>query len=234
MEQKQENAFLSLALNIIIPSFILMKLSDESGLGPVKSLLIALAFPIVYGLYDFFDRKKLNFISLLGLISISLTGIFTIIKLPAHWIAVKEAFIPGLIGIAIIGSMQTKFPLIEKLLFNESIINTKLVHTKLTELENELAFHALLNKSSYLLASSFFLSSALNFILAKVILTAEPGSVSFNEQLGKMTALSWPVIVLPSTVIMGIALWQLVKGLKKLTGLELEQILKAQPEKPKQ
>ena len=210
-----------------------MKLSDESGLGPVNGLLIALAFPIVYGLYDFFDRKKLNFISLLGLISISLTGIFTIIKLPAHWIAVKEAFIPGLIGVAIIGSMQTKFPLIEKLLFNESIINTKLVHTKLTELENELAFHTLLNKSSYLLASSFFLSSALNFILAKVILTAEPGSVSFNEQLGKMTALSWPVIVLPSTLIMGIALWRLVKGLKKLTGLELEQILKAQPEKSK-
>jgi intracellular septation protein A len=234
MEQKQENAFLSLALNIIIPSFILMKLSDESGLGPVKSLLIALAFPIVYGIYDFFDRKKVNFISLLGLISISLTGVFTIIKLPAHWIAVKEAFIPGLIGVAIVGSMKTKFPLIEKLLFNEAIINTKLVHSKLTELENESAFHMLLNKSSYLLACSFFLSSALNFILAKAVLTAEPGSVNFNEQLGKMTALSWPVIVIPSTLIMGVALWQLVKGLKKLTGLELEQILKAQPEKPKQ
>ena len=233
MEQKQENAFLSLALNIIIPSFILMKLSDENALGPVYGLIIALAFPFLYGIYDFFDRKKVNFISLLGLISISLTGIFTIIKLPAHWIAVKEATIPGLIGIAIVGSLKTKFPLVEKLLFNDAIININLVREKLTDLHNELAFEDLLARASYLLAASFFLSSALNFVLAKVLLTAEPGSIGFNEQLGKMTALSWPVIVLPSTLIMGIALWQLVKGLKKLTGLELEEILKTQPEKSK-
>ena len=48
----------------------------------------------------------------------------------------------------------------------------------------------------------FFLSSLLNYLLAVIILTAEPGTVAFNEQLGKMTALSFPVIALPATAVL--------------------------------
>lgn len=231
MTQKQENPFLSIALNIAIPSVILMKLSGEDQLGPVNGLIIALAFPLIYGIYDFYDRKKVNFISILGLVSILLTGIFTLIKLPPHWIAVKEASIPALIGSAIIISLRTEFPLVKKLLFNESIINVDLVHEKLNSNGSESQFERLLVQTSLLLSASFFLSSGLNYGLAKYLLTAEPGTQAFNEQLGQMTALSWPVIVLPSMLVMFIALFKLVSGIKKLTGLDLEQVLHAQPKK---
>lgn len=231
MSQKQENPFLNLGLNILIPSLILMKLSGEDHLGPVNGLLIALTFPIIYGLWDFYDRKKVNFLSILGLISILLTGVFTLIKLPPHWIAVKEASIPALIGTAILASLKTEFPLVKKLLFNENIMNVDLVHEKLKANESESKFERLLVQTSYLLSSSFFLSSALNYGLAKYLLVSEPGTQAFNEELGQMTALSWPVIVLPSMVIMFLALFKLLKGIKKLTGLELEQVLHAQPSK---
>jgi hypothetical protein len=46
-----------------------------------------------------------------------------------------------------------------------------------------------------------------------------------------MHALSWPVIVIPSMAIMMFALFRLMKGIKELTGLEMEQVLKTQ-EKP--
>lgn len=231
MAEKQENPFLSLVLNIVIPSFILMKLSSADTLGPLNGLLIALSFPLLYGVYDFYDRKKVNFISILGLISILLTGVFTIVKLPSHWIAVKEAAIPAVIGCSIIFSMKTKFPLVKKLLFNENIMNVELVTESLSARGNGLEFEVLLNKTSYLLASSFFVSSVLNFVLAKTILISEPGSEAFNAELGQMTALSWPVIVLPSMIIMFFALFQLIRGIKRLTGLELDQVLQNQAQK---
>ncbi len=232
MSQKQENPLLSIALNILIPSLILMKLSDPDKLGPVWGLVIALLFPIGYGLYDFIDRKKVNVVSILGLVSVFLTGVFTIIELPPKWIAIKEAAIPGLIGLTILLSTFSRYPLVKKFLLNEAIMNLDLVHTTLQQRSNEAAFEGLLKRSSILLSLSFFLSSFLNYALAEYLLVAEPGTTEFNQQLGQMTAYSWPVIVLPSTIVMGVALWQLVHGIKKLTGLELEQILKTQPAKP--
>ncbi|SMF69414.1 VC0807 family protein [Pseudobacteriovorax antillogorgiicola] len=231
MSEKQENPLLSLLLNIAIPSIILMKFTGEEHLGPVTGLVIALAFPFCYGIYDFYDRRKVNFISILGLISILLTGVFTLIKLPPHWIAVKEATVPALIGCAIIISLRTKYPLVKKLLFNENIINVNLVHERLANKNNETAFEKLLVQTSYLLASSFFLSAFLNFALAKYILVSEPGSQAFNEELGQMTALSWPVIVIPSMIVMFFALYKLLNGIKKLTGLSLEEVMHAQQKK---
>lgn len=231
MTQKQENPFLSLALNIAIPSIILMKFSTKDTLGPVNGLIIALAFPILYGIYDFFDRKKVNFISILGLVSILLTGIFTLVKLPPHWIAIKEASIPALIGCSILVSLRTEFPLVKKLLFNDSIMNVQLVQQRLEDQNTKGQFEALLVQTSYLLSSSFFLSAVLNFALAKYLLVSEPGSEAFNEELGQMTALSWPVIVLPSMVLMMVALFKLLKGIKALTGLDLEEVLHSQPKK---
>jgi predicted membrane protein len=42
---------LSLLLNIIAPTVIMMRFASEDKLGPVTALLVALAFPFVYGVY---------------------------------------------------------------------------------------------------------------------------------------------------------------------------------------
>ena len=105
-----------------------------------------------------------------------------------------------------------------------------LVNQKLEERDNLSLFEKLLVKSSYLLAASFFLSAVLNYGLAKYILKSEPGTVAFNEELGQMYSLSYPVIVLPSFVVMVYALWQLQAGIKELTGLKLDDILKGAKE----
>ena len=96
---------------------------------------------------------------------------------------------------------------------------------------NENAFDKLLISSTYVLAISFLLSAVLNFILARVILKSPSGSVEFTQELGKMTALSWPVIVIPSTIVMAYALWRLFAGIKRLTGLGMEDVFKTPPPK---
>jgi len=86
-------------------------------------------------------------------------------------------------------------------------------------------FRKLMFQTTLVLACSFVVSSILNFILAIWILKAPAGTPEFNEQLGRMTVLSYPVIVIPSLLVMMVAVWMLVRGLKKLTGMEMEHIL---------
>jgi hypothetical protein len=88
------------------------------------------------------------------------------------------------------------------------------------------AFDKLLVNASWILDGSFLLSSILNYLLAVIILTADPGTVAWNEQLGKMTALSFPVIALPATLVLLADMYYLFRGITKLTGMSVEDILK--------
>lgn len=232
-KKNQESPFASLLINIVIPSLVLMKLSKDAYLGPKLGLVVALAFPLFYGLRDFRARHKINFVSVLGLVSILLTGGIGLLQLDRHWIAVKEAAVPALIGVAIVGSLRTKYPLVKKLLYNDQVLHVERVNEALKEKNNEPAFERLLGTTSLLLAASFFVSAVLNYGLAQYILTSEPGTAAFNEELGRMTALSYPVIVLPSMLVLMLALFVLLRGIKKLTGLNMETIFRALSEEKK-
>ncbi len=223
-EKKKESPLLNLLINIVIPTVILMKLSNDEYLGPVKGLVVALAFPIGYGIYDFTRQHKVNLFSVLGFASIMLTGIMGLLELDPHWIAVKEAAVPLVLGSAVIISMWTPFPLVKKLLYNEQVLNIEKIEARLEERNNTQRFEKRLLKSSYFIALSFLLSAILNYGLAKYILVSAPGTAAFNEELGKMNALSFPVIAVPSTLIMFSVLWWLVKSIRQLTELEFEEI----------
>lgn len=215
----------NLALNIIVPTLILTKLSGEEDLGPQLAIIVALAFPIGYGLYDFAKTREANIFSILGVISIFLTGGISLLELDPKYIAIKEAAIPGLIGLITLGSYYSPYPLVEKLLFNEQIMDVTKIKRVAAEKKATSALNLRLRNTSYLVASSFFLSSALNYILAKWIVVSAPGTSAYTEELGKMTALSFPVIALPSMIVMMGSLFYLFKGIEKLTALSLEDIL---------
>lgn len=224
--EKQESLLLNLLCNIILPTLILTKLSNEDYLGIKLAIIIALAFPLIYGLHDFITRGKLNFFSGLGVVSVSLTGGISLLEMDAIYIAIKEASIPGVLGIATLLSLKTSQPLIHTLLLNDKVFDVSRINQALDSHNRQSEFDQLLINASWILAGSFFLSSLLNYLLAVIILTAEPGTVAFNEQLGKMTALSFPVIALPAMAVMMGNVFYLFRGIKKLTGLELENIVK--------
>lgn len=217
---------LSLALNIAIPAIILMKLSGESALGPAWGLVVALVFPLGYGLVDFARRREWNIVSILGFVSVLLTGGIGLMQLDPGWIAIKEAAVPAVIGVAVVVSLRTRFPIVRTLLYNDKIIRVQEVDEALARQGNRQAFDQTLVIASWMLASSFFVSATLNFVLAKWIVKSPPGTAAFNEELGRMTALSYPVIVVPSMVIMIATLWFLFHRIRRLTNLDLEHILK--------
>lgn len=224
--EKQESLLLNLLCNIILPTLILTKLSNDAYLGIKLAIIVALAFPLIYGLHDFITRGKLNFFSGLGILSVTLTGGISLLEMDAIYIAIKEASIPGVLGIATLLSLKTSQPLIHTLILNDKVFEVGRINQALKDNDCHPEFDRLLINASWILAGSFFLSSLLNYLLAVIILTAEPGTVSFNEQLGKMTALSFPVIALPAMAVMMGNIFYLFRGIKKLTGLDLESILK--------
>lgn len=224
LKKKQENPIINLAVNIVIPAILMMKGNKWFNLTPELSLIYALSLPLLYGLYDLIIKRKYNFLSILGFLSILITGGIGLLKLPKEWIAVKEAAVPFLIGIAVLASLKTRYPLIKTFIYNDNIIDTEKIDEHLKEKGNIGAFNQLLVHCTWLIAGSFLLSTILNFTLAKILIKSETGTQAFMEELGKMTALSHLVIALPCTVIMMYALWQLFKGIRKLTGLELEEI----------
>ena len=225
--ESQENPFLSLAFSILIPTVILTKFSGPDSLGPVTGLLVAIAFPLGWGLRDLIKTRRAGLIPALGLISVLLTGGFGLLKLDGFWFAVKEAAIPLLIGLAVVGSMWTKQPLVRTFLYNDKVLDTDRIDQALAERNRRPQFDRLLREASWLLGFSFLLSAVLNFGLAIWILKSPAGTTAFNEELGRMTALSFPVISIPCMVVMMFALWRLIKGLQNYTGLGMNEIMRA-------
>ena len=217
---KSSYSFLNLICNLIIPTIILTKFSSENTLGSFYGLLIALSFPIFYGLSEFYFNKKINFFSILGLVSVLLTGGIGVFQFSSDWLAIKEAFIPGIIGMAVIISTYTKYPLLK--MFFEETLNIEGLREKLTHSENEW-FSARFRFSSLILGGTFFISSFLNFFLATWIVVSEPGTEAFNQELGLMNLLSLPIIALPMMVILVGIMWYLLNDTLKKVGLTWEE-----------
>lgn len=223
-QEKKENLLLNLLLNIVIPTVILIKFSGDSGLGVKNAIIVALAFPIGYGLYDFTRVKRINFFSALGVVSIFLTGGISLLELDPKYIAIKEAAIPALFGIATVISLYTPYPLVKTFIYNDKIIQVDRVSSALEQHGEVNAFEIRLRNASLMVAGSFFLSSVLNYGLARYLLVSQPGTEAFNAELGRMTALSFPVIAVPSMLVMLMTLFYLYKSITKLTHLPLEEI----------
>ncbi|MCW8911511.1 MAG: MFS transporter [Gammaproteobacteria bacterium] len=216
---------IDMLFSIIVPSIVLMKFSGDDDLGSVNALLVALSFPLGWGLFELAKYRKFNFIALLGIVSVLLTGGIGLLQLDTQWLAVKEAAIPAVIGIAVLISTQTRYPLIKTLIYNPKIMRVDKIREKLDEHDNAELFEARLLKATYWLGSTFFFSAVMNYVLAKWIVTSPTGSVEFNEQLGQMTLLSYPMIAIPSMAMMLAIFYYLWRSIHSMTGLALEEIL---------
>ena len=223
--EKKENLLLNFLLNIIIPTLILTKLSGDEYLGAKLGVIVALSFPVCYGIYDFTRVGKVNFISALGVISVLLTGGISLLELDPLYIAIKEAAIPAFFAVAALVSLKTRYPLVKTLLYNDKVLQIDVVDAALEKHNNTEAFRRTLVNATYIIAGSFVVSSILNFVLARWIMVSPPGTEAFNEELGRMTFLSYFVIMVPSMIILMSAMFYLFRNIKQLTQLPLEKIL---------
>ena len=129
LKPPQENPLTNILVNVLVPIVALTMMSDDPAileklaaegveakeprpwhLGPVKSLIIALALPVCYGIWFFLRHRRLNFFSVVGLASVLLTGGLTLylwqedgsVRSNAPTLfGIKEGAIPLILGLAI-------------------------------------------------------------------------------------------------------------------------------------
>jgi hypothetical protein len=110
-------------------------------------------------------------------------------------------------------------------LYNPKILNTVRIERILHERGHDKAFERRLLNATYLLSGTFFFSAVMNYVMAKWIVVSQAGSAAFNEELGQLTLLSYPIIAIPSMVMMLAIFYFLWRSIHGFTGLKLEEML---------
>ncbi|KAF0098509.1 MAG: hypothetical protein FD187_2598 [bacterium] len=222
---QSRSPLLEIAVTLLIPSLILMQLSKPEYLGAAGALMVALAFPIGWGLHELAKSHRFSLFAGLGVVSLLLTGGIGLLELDTRWLAVKEAAVPGVLGLIVAGSALSRYPLVRVLLYTPMLLDTARIDAALAERGNQPAFEARLRAATWMLAGSFAFSAVMNYVLATWIVTSPTGTAAFNEELGRLTLLSYPMIAVPAMLIMLAVLYYLAGGVKRLTGLTLGDVL---------
>jgi len=232
MKSQPENPFVNLVVNILLPVMILNKGSHY--VGARAALLIALCFPLVYGLQDYVRRRHKNYVSLIGLVNIGLTGSLALLSLRGTWFAFKEASLPLLLGLLVLGSAWTTTPAARMMFCNPQILDLDLLDRRLRETAREKDFMGLLKRTTLWLSLSFFLSAILNFVLAvRIFVDIDPALDSaaqdqvLNEQIAHMTWMGFATIALPLMIFSGVLVFNFLKRTSRLAEVPLNDLLKS-------
>jgi hypothetical protein len=239
--QKPDNPLVNLLVNIAIPVMILNKgakwmaklFPTSEQIDPRLILVIALAFPLLYGIQDYIRRRHKNYVSLLGLANIGLTGGLALAELGGGWFALKEASLPLLIGIFVLFSAWSVNPAARLMFCNPQILNMDLIDRRLAEFGRTQQFLDLLKRTTLWLSGSFFISATLNLILALRIfknidtgLAPEAHRAVLNEQIAKMTSMGYVVIALPLMFFSAILIYIFLNKLSKMTETPIDSLMK--------
>ena len=238
-KKQQDNPLANIMWNVLIPIVALSFLGKDGEelwhIGPVFGMLVAVSLPVIYGVHHLIKTKKPNFFSILGVVSILLTGGIAIIAYQDNgtvdeqaplWFALKEAAIPFIFGVTILISHWTKTPLVRVFLYNPDFFNIPVIEKRVQEQQKSAEYNKLLFTGTVLLACSFFISMVMNYFLAMWFLKGNTDSQeAFNAGVAKLTGWGFAVIGLPMLVILMVTMWKFVSGLRSITGMENDEIL---------
>ncbi len=246
---KNENFFLSLGCNILIPVFLLKRgrgwiekyviPEPENSSSFLENLIIenidptvffiAILFPLLYFIFDLLTRKNINIISILGFVNVLLNGgigIFgSALGLSKNWFIIKEGMVPLIIGCVLFIMTKYKRESFHKFILNDAIFETEKIKSNI-ESNFTGQFDLALEKAGKYFIAGFFISSLIQFILASIIVVSNPGDPSFNEQVSTMTWVSYLAVLIPTIFVIGRGYMQLIKDLENLTLLKKEDFLK--------
>ena len=193
------------------------------------TFFIALLFPVAYFIYDFFKRKNVNVISILGFINVLLTGGIGIFGerfgLSKNWFIIKEGALPSFIGLGLIILRRLRKNLFNKILLNDIIFDNHKINSAI-KYEEQNKFERIVHSAGSHFIAGLFMSSIIQFILASLIVTSNPGESSFNEQVATMTWVSFLAVFVITMSVVGKGYLGLISGVEKITGLKRDDFLK--------
>ncbi len=221
------NPWVEILVTIVAPSVVLMQASGEQALGPTGALLVALAFPLLWGLRSWRRTRGFGTMASIGVVSTLLTGGMGLLQLDGSWFAVKEAGVSALFGVAVAISAFTRKPLIHALLLHPSLFDVPRLQAALAQRGTTADFADRMRQATLWLSGTFAVSAALNYVLARWLVHSPSGTEAFNEELGRFTLISWPVITLPSLAMSFALMWWIAREIRELGGLGFQDLMLA-------
>jgi len=236
------NPIANLLINILLPVLALSWLSKEGDrlwhLGPVLGMSLAVALPVGYGVWHYARTRKANLFSMLGAISVLLTGGLTLMLWQddgsvhpnaAMLFAIKEASIPLVLSVAVLVSHYTPNSLSRMLLFNPELLDMQRIHSHLNCDSSKQRFQQLVFKGTLYICGAFLLSAALNgavawYFLGDLVTDVTDAREHYNAAIGKITGWGFVIIAVPVTIVMIAALLKTLNALEQITGLKRDDL----------
>ena len=215
---------IQLVVGFIIPTVILMALSDESKLGPIAAMGLALAFPVALEVYSFFTGRKASLLSLFAIIGILLIGVISFFGLSEEWLGIRRAGIYAVGAILIAAILLFKRDWIDKGLDKLIDMPTVRKAAQKNGTEAEIAKH--ITRVGYLLVTFLMLIAVWSYLLTLIVMTAPTGSSEFNAEYAQLRLLGIPYVSLPLLIGVTTLLVYLVTGFEKYTGITTDELLK--------
>ena len=215
---------LNALINIFIPIAILLTLSSENRLGPIPAVLLAVGIPAIWGIYGLARTRKVNFQSLLGVISVLMTGVIAVFELDTGLFPIKEAVIPIGFAIVLLASNRTSYPLVK--LLCDMVQRKEHVEREVRDLDRQQVYRLHIERSGMFWAGIMTLSGIMKFALSSVIINAPAGSEKFNTELALYQLVQIPTTMLITMVLILSLIWYIGKGTGRIIDLPPSEVLR--------
>jgi len=221
---KEQSALLQIIVNFALPIFILNRFSAESSLGPTKSFLLALSFPVILEIYSIIKRRKVSTISLLAIGGILATGLISLLGLSEDWLAIRRSVPYFIAGLVILASTLLKRPLINLLL--QKIFNMDTITEHARKKKTLVVMKAKLKIVSYFLVGLFFTIAVASYFLTRIVIDGPANTADFNQDFARLRILSLLIVTLPMFVGIAGIVFYIMQLMEKATGLDNERLMK--------
>ncbi len=215
--------YTQLVFGFVIPTIVLLYLSDESKLGPLWGMVVALVFPLALELYSLATGRKISYLSIAAIVGILLIGAISVLGLSEEWLAVRRSAIYIAGAVVIAGLLRFRYDLIEKGL--ATMLDMDAIRNAIKK-DADAKFRRLVTWTVSGYALLLLILGVWTYALTIVFISAPTNSSEFNAQYAELRLLSLPLVSLP--LLMGATglLMSLLMKLERRTGLSLEQLMK--------
>lgn len=238
-------SLLNVLLSVLAPVLVLDHCSTSGPgileLGTTWAMVVALSLPLGCGVWMFLERRKVDPITLFGLMGTILTGVVTIYANTGDgaairpdtpwWYAGKEALIALLLGGAMLVTARRSDSMLRLFLYSDSLFDVRRIEKIISEKQMEKAYDSLLWKASAFTACTLFFSAAANFGLSLYFLLpvlnqpADKQVLEYNYAVSSMTWWGYLVIGVPLMITLIMVMRFLLRQLGELTGLSRDELM---------
>lgn len=218
----QRWAWVEIVCTVVAPTAVL--LGAGSWLGPKLALVVALAFPLVFSAASIAREGRPSSLGILSVVGVVVSGGIGLLELDPVWFAVKEAAIPLAFAGIIAGTVVTGAPLVGIVM--DRVLDPDRVGPALGEPSAAAGYTAAVRRATFELALVTAASGVASFLLARLMVGADPATDAFARELGRYTGASFVAVTLPT---MGASVWVVSRALRaveRAVGLPIEELVR--------